>query len=1319
MKTDKVNDLLLELSLTFNPEADELTFAYQALQQFVKSTDCIMSAIFSTDKEKIEEYAVLPSDFNNQTVWQDLLETARNILLSEKKEVTRTEIEGLCFILFPINGCKYFIVGSKTPFSAETETAIRPFADLLGKILTIVSGLGFHKRNEIEIIRKENMLKAIAFATGALLSDSSVTEAISNSLPVMGKAVDVDRVYLFKLSYLTGNVILTSQMLEWNSGIAAPQIDNPELQNIPIGIFGDYLGDLYQNKSFNVVVSHLDKGSAMRNILESQKILSILIIPIFLADKLWGYIGYDECKYERIWAEDEISILKSFCNSISIAVERARVDVELFNLSLFPRENPNPLFRVDMEGNLVLRNKAAENIDYFIYKGLRYSFEEFAARIPFEITKNEPFKQLEVEYDGNSLLITALLSQNNIHINCYGNNITQLKKSQSELERLAVVASSNNHGVHFTDSENNIIYVNEALVILSGYNETEIYGKKPGELFYGQLTQQEGINALDSATRNHRSLNIDIILYRKDKTWYWANVKKQPVNETVHSHGEFFTIIEDISEKKIAEENILNSERRLFSLIEHLNSGILLENENRRIVIANNTFCNMFGIPATPEQLVGSDCSKSAEETKHLFRYPEEFIGKVNKIIQERKEVLAEEFEMANGDFYELYYNTIYTNGTFKGHLWKYTDITQRRYQEQILKQQEEKYRNIIASMKMGLAETNTNDEIIEVNQQFCEMSGYSREEIIGNKSIILLADEESRIRVNNKYNLRIEGITDTYEVQIRRKNGDLRWWLTSGGPSFNDAGRIIGTIGISIDITQQRNLASELDQALKKAEESSNAKEAFLANMSHEIRTPLNAIIGMIREMSRQSLTKNLKLYVSNAAMASQHLLSIVNNVLDITKIESGEINLDIRPFSLIAVINDAVSILEPAAQEKMLRLSVATSHMLAPSYLGDSNRIRQILLNIISNSIKFTENGNISVECTVTETSGNIHHIRLIISDTGIGMDESYIRMVFNKFVQGEYRKEGRYGGTGLGLAITYELVQLMKGTISVTSKKDVGTSVEMDITLETSNNIEKDELEAPLILTNLKNKSILIVEDNDLNRLVALNSLTFHGMIVTEALNGLDAIEKLKKSSFDLILMDLQMPEMGGIEATRILREKLHLTTPVIALTANAFKTEIERCLNAGMNDYIIKPFEENSLMEAILKNISMTEKAEPNINLVSEGGEKKDLYNLVAIEEMSRGNKEFIRKIVQIFIEQTPIAVEEIKNALHGGNLNTVRIVAHRIKPNIDNFGIGSLKQEIRTIESLAEKGIITAELEEKILLLDSVVNEVVGQLKSEF
>lgn len=775
----------------------------------------------------------------------------------------------------------------------------------------------------------------------------------------------------------------------------------------------------------------------------------------------------------------------------------------------------------------------------------------------------------------------------------------------------------------------------------------------------------------------------------------------------------------DITESKKARDQIKESEGRMSALIRNLQNGILLEDENRKIILTNQKFCDFFGITDSPEDMVGQDCSLAAQNFKKLFKKPDEFIASVDSAVVKRIPVLAMTFEFLDGQILECDYIPIFVAEEYKGHLWQYTDVTVRKNYEKTLKVQEEKYRNIIANMNLGLIEVDQEDIIHYANQSFCDISGYTEAELIGNRASELFTRGENEEFMKDKNRQRQIGISDFYQLPVKNKRGELRWWLISGAPNFNDEGVQIGSVGIHLDITEQKLLEQELGVAKEKAEESSKAKESFLANMSHEIRTPLNAIIGMIRELSKSQLSPKQVSYINNAEKASQHLLSVINNILDISKIEAGEFKLEKNHFNLREVIEDTVTILSVNAKAKGIGLEVIIADDLKPAFVGDSTRIRQILINLAGNSIKFTEKGKVTIECKTGNSNSYAQEIHLSIIDTGIGMDKSYFKNLFKKFSQEDTSTARKYGGTGLGMAITYELIQLMEGTIQIDSEKGKGTRIDIRIPLLIGDKQKTEISSDNSDYDRLENTRILLVEDNEMNRLVATNTLSYYNVVITEAENGLEAIEKLKMETFDIILMDLQMPVMDGIEATKIIRNELKNTTPIIALTANAFRKEIDLCMSIGMNDYVTKPFEEKTLLKTLLKHTQLVEKNIPIPSPEEQIKPMKDkLYDLSNLLEISRGNDAFVKKMIQLFVDQIPTAVEGMNKAYTEGDFPTLKAIAHRIKPSIENMRIGNMYQEIRQIEQLAMEDTSSPQLPVLLERTSSVLIEAINQLKEE-
>ena len=904
-------------------------------------------------------------------------------------------------------------------------------------------------------------------------------------------------------------------------------------------------------------------------------------------------------------------------------------------------------------------------------------------------------------------------------------------------------------------------------------------------------------------------------------------------------------IRDQVNRGKVTEEK-LNRHNKLFkTLLTNLQSGVLVESEDRKILFTNDTFCSLFHIPAKADDLIGVDCSQSAEQSKHLFKDPEGFVRDIEVLLKNQRAVYDEIVETVDGKVLERDYVPIFIDGLYKGHLWEYTDVTEKmRYQEilreseernrlvlnssldaiviadntgsvgywnpraeqlfgwtqaeaqgrqmselfipahlreghergmyrylttnvshimnqvlelsavdkngrqfpielivvnyqqngkqyfcgfmkdisarkqseNLLRAQEEKFRNIIANMNLGLLEVDHEENILFANQSFCEISGFSLEELVGSKTDRFLIGREERMLLEGKQQLRTQGISDGYELAVRNKAGELRWWFVSGAPNYKDTGELVGSIGIHLDITKQKQLESALAVAKNKAEEASVAKEAFLANMSHEIRTPLNAIIGMIRELSREELSPKQQIYLSHTDTAARHLLSIVNSILDLSKIEAGELELDDHNFSLEAVIANIRSILHVKAGTKKIDLDFELDPKIWPAYRADSARIRQILLNLLDNAIKFTQEGSVRLRVRVLGTEEARQRIEIEISDTGIGMDESYLGQLFSKFSQADKSTSRRFGGTGLGMPITKQIIELMGGSISVQSRVGQGSRFTIELQLDLG---DVDQL-ADRTHDNqqrLQGIHVLLVEDNIMNRFIATKSLTHFGCTVDEAENGTIALERLKDNTYDLILMDIQMPGLDGVETTKIIRNELNLQVPIIAVTANAFKKDIDLYLAIGMNDYVTKPFEESILFDTLAEQVHPRTVPPP---AGVPGGGSSGSYDLAKLRTLSRGDEGFVSEMVEIFVQQTPAAVREIAVAMETGDYVTVARTAHRIKPSIESMGIQQLQGVARDIEVYAgSSGMEHTVLAEQVNMLTKTLQVVIHQLEVDF
>lgn len=642
-------------------------------------------------------------------------------------------------------------------------------------------------------------------------------------------------------------------------------------------------------------------------------------------------------------------------------------------------------------------------------------------------------------------------------------------------------------------------------------------------------------------------------------------------------------------------------------------------------------------------------------------------------------------------------------------------DITERKNTEQALKINEEKYRNITANMNLGLLEVD-NEEIIQfANQSFGEMSGYNIEELLGKKASDLFVRGEQQEMMELKNECRKKGISEAYEISVKNKSGESKWWLISAAPRYNDKEELVGSIGIHLDITEQKMLEYELLEAREQAELSATAKQSFLANMSHEIRTPMNAILGMSRELQKTMLNEQQKLFLNTINNAGEHLMVIINDILDISKIEAGKLSLENIGFRMHDVVKNTVQVMEHRASEKGLLLNYSVDENIAAVLKGDPYRLKQVLLNLLSNAVKFSEKGSVLIRCRLRAKHKKQQSIEISVADKGIGMDKEFLQNLFQSFVQEDRSVSRKFGGTGLGMTISKQLSELMGGTIEVASEKNVGTTITLVIPFYTGDEADLPTGEIRIEDKGvLKGKKILLVEDNEVNRLVATTTLSHYGADIAEAVNGLEAVEALKQGMVDIVLMDMQMPLMDGLEATRVIRAGISKTVPIIALTANAIQGESDKCFAAGMNDFISKPFEEEELVAMIAKWLGK----EVKITIAEKPMPSMALYDLSKLNAMSKHDNAFIKKIMNLFIVEATASLEEINKAIRINDFAKLKSLAHRMKPSIDNLGIHSLRNEIREIEALALKHESSERLTQLIEVLNDTLIKVIASLQSE-
>jgi len=512
----------------------------------------------------------------------------------------------------------------------------------------------------------------------------------------------------------------------------------------------------------------------------------------------------------------------------------------------------------------------------------------------------------------------------------------------------------------------------------------------------------------------------------------------------------------------------------------------------------------------------------------------------------------------------------------------------------------------------------------------------------------------------------------------------------------------------IAYKMREQQQLISLLKTSEQKALDAATIKEKFLANMSHEIRTPLNIILGFTQQLQKKKLDPDIKEEVEIIEQSGNSLLSIVNDILDLSKIEAGMMRIEKAGFSIRDTVQNMEKMFAPRAAAKGLHFNVHIDSSIPNIVIGDAERLMQILVNLVGNAIKFTEHGSIAIRIIDQGKINTNIKLGIVVSDTGLGIAPQKIQNIFKRFSQSDNALSRKYGGTGLGLSIVHELVTLQDGSLQVESEPMKGTTFILSIPYDTSFAIQAigtTEKEPENNFIEWSNYKILIAEDNTMNRLLLNKIFTGWGLKFDEAKNGLEVIDYLQQQDYDLLLMDVQMPEMDGYQTTEEIRNKLQLTIPVIAMTAHAMPGEKDKCIAHGMSDYIAKPIRERELFTLLQKWLRSLKK-DPPISFST--------INLSYMRSISLGNIDFEKKITQDFIHCIPIEINTIKQYQLEQNITALRQAAHNFKTTISIMGL--TEKLTPTLDDLEYKTLNDSEFNKLYRTLEKICTAALEEAK---
>jgi PAS domain S-box-containing protein len=588
----------------------------------------------------------------------------------------------------------------------------------------------------------------------------------------------------------------------------------------------------------------------------------------------------------------------------------------------------------------------------------------------------------------------------------------------------------------------------------------------------------------------------------------------------------------------------------------------------------------------------------------------------------------------------------------------------------------------LISNLGKGILVEDENHCVVLVNRQFCNLFQIPAQphEMVGvncldslQKSLVLFKDAE---KVKNDIFSMMGKQEPLIGQEVVFKDGRI---LERDYVPIIIENTFKGQLWSYTDVTQNRQLQKSLVDAKNRAIASEKSKSAFLSNMSHEIRTPMNAIMGLAEQLSMSQLNEQQHYFLKNISDAAHGLLGIINDILDLSKIEAGKMNIEKEIVSLKDINKSVENILRPKAKEKGLSFETNFDRKIDPNLFADEVRIRQVLINIVGNAIKFTDSGSIKISSTLVEEKNQTQRILFTCEDSGIGISEEGLKHIFDDFYQEVNESNHRNTGSGLGLAITRTLVNLMGGKIWIESTKGVGTKVMVEITFEM---VTADELMKDTVVFDdcglIEGKKFLIVDDNKLNRMLFAMMVKNMNGIPEEAENGLEAVELISKNKYDLVLMDVQMPIMDGPTALALIRKKYGETIPVIALTAAAFKSEVSHMLNLGFADCITKPIDQKNLQHRLclfFKTGSVKGKYYQSIH-------KKIVSN---IAEMAGNDPGQIKKMMEYLLEEVVHALVEWQISVPARDWESAKRTLHREKVMIKSIGINGFDGLIREIE----------------------------------
>ena len=869
-----------------------------------------------------------------------------------------------------------------------------------------------------------------------------------------------------------------------------------------------------------------------------------------------------------------------------------------------------------------------------------------------------------------------------------------------------------------------IIYVNSAFEIITGFHRKELLKMEVWEIIHPDSLRELSSDDIVFEEDGY-NFNSELKILTKYKETKWVEFSTRSIN----NNGKVTVIatLHDINDRKSQQFKLSDFHERYTSIIEASGDGIFDYN------LSDDS---LYLSPKWKEMLGYKDSElKNSKETWISLVNPEDKA----KIVR-----ILENLEAGSFPSFQTEYRMQCKSGSYKWVLASFTlvqdenkkplrilgthtDVTDRKEAENLLRENELKYKSIFTknSAVIFITDADTGD-IIDANRSAFEYYGYDRDVLldmnIGNINVMSLDEIEKEKQKASKEN------RDFFNFRHKLKDGNIR-----DVEVYNSNIRLKGKnlqTSIVFDISRGKKIENELQKAKEIAEEANRVKSFFISNLSHEIRTPLNSVIGLAQLIiDENNLNPEQMENMKSIKFSSDHLLDVINKVLDFSKIEAGKLEFEDTEFDIINLVKESSRAFEFKAREKGIDLNVSIDPAVPRVLLGDPSRLKQILLNLISNAVKFTSDGHVITDVSILEMQENRVVLKFSVSDTGRGVPDDQIPRLFESFTQATKDTSRKFGGTGLGLSICKKLAELQNGKIGVKSLEGMGSTFWVELPFRISEKPKLPELGKPGgRLKNLKGIRILLVEDDKMNQFVMAKLLRKWLSDLSIAVNGRQAIDILEKEEFDLILMDLHMPELDGYEAAMKIRDNnssiLKHDVPIIALTADITPETRQKVKDSGMNDFITKPTDQDSMFETINKVLinRKTEFVEKQLDKEEVTDQRPDdlseikLHIKQALAGIFDDDLEGTLALIARFLQEIPRAIIGINEAFYEKDLSTLNKLVHKIKPGFSYLGFTEVSDKITRIQILSKSENNIAELEELCKELDDESRKITRVLR---